>query len=50
MHEEAQSLNEPAQDKMVTAQQIEGHLWPERERIELSIVENLKNAYLWIVH
>lgn len=34
MHEEAQRLDQPAQDKMVAAQQIEGHLWPERERIK----------------
>lgn len=34
MHEEAQRVDQPAQDKMVAAQQIEGHLRPERERIK----------------
>lgn len=36
MHEEAQRVDQPAQDKMVAAQQIEGHLRPERERIKKS--------------
>lgn len=34
MHEEAQCVDQPAQDKIVAAQQIEGHLRPERERIK----------------
>lgn len=36
MHEEAQGVDQPAQYKMVAAQQVEGHLRPKKEVLNSS--------------
>lgn len=36
MHEEAQGVDQPAQYKMVGAQQVKGHLWPKRDVLNSS--------------
>lgn len=38
MHEEAQGVDQPAQYKMVTAQQVKGHLRPKREVLNSSVL------------
>lgn len=36
MHEEAQGVDQPAQYKMVAAQQVKGYLWPKRDILNSS--------------
>lgn len=46
MHEEAKRVDQPAQDKMIASQQVEGHLRPEKERIKLRDTVEKKSCVL----